>query len=58
MYAAVNGKCDVVTDLISLGADVNIQTTVSHFLCHDTDKYSQNKMTQDYHNVKSNTISY
>ena len=34
MYAAVNGKCDVVTELISLGADVDIQTNaVSHFLC-------------------------
>ena len=33
MYAAANGKCDVVTELISLGADVDIQTNVSHFLC-------------------------
>ena len=33
MYAATRGKCDVVTELISLGADVGIQTDVSHFLC-------------------------
>ena len=28
MYAAANGKNDVVTELISLGADVDIQTYV------------------------------
>ena len=34
MLTVANGKCDVVTELISLGADVNIQTNiVSHFLC-------------------------
>ena len=33
MWAAGTGKCDVVTELISLGADVDIQTNVSHFLC-------------------------
>ena len=34
IWAAANGKCDVVTELISLGADVDIQTdVVSHFLC-------------------------
>ena len=33
MWAAAHGKCDVVTELISLGADVDIQTIVSHFLC-------------------------
>ena len=33
MWAAGSGKCDVVTELISLGADVDIQTNVSHFLC-------------------------
>ena len=33
MCAAANGKCDVVTELISLGADVDIQENVSHFLC-------------------------
>ena len=33
MCAAASGKCDVVTELISLGADVDIQTSVSHFLC-------------------------
>ena len=32
MYAAANEKCDVVTELISLGVDVDIQTNVSHFL--------------------------
>ena len=33
MWAAASGKCDVVTELISLGADVDIQANVSHFLC-------------------------
>ena len=33
MCAAVSGRCDVVTELISLGADVDIQDNVSHFLC-------------------------
>ena len=33
MDAAITGKCDVVTELISLGADVDIQTIVSPFLC-------------------------
>ena len=33
MCAAGTGKCDVVTELISLGADIDIQTFVSHFLC-------------------------
>ena len=32
MYAADSGKCDIVTELISLGADVDIQDNVSHFL--------------------------
>ena len=31
--AADKGKCEVVTELISLGADVDIQTNVSHFQC-------------------------
>ena len=45
MYPAVNGKSDVVTELISLGADVDIQTNaVSHFLSfsmshHDNSKW-------------------
>ena len=30
MNAAANGRCDVVTELISLGADVDIQNNVSH----------------------------
>ena len=29
MFAAAYGKCDVVTELISLGADVDIKTNVS-----------------------------
>ena len=34
MCAAATGKCDVVTELISLGADVDIKTNlVSNFLC-------------------------
>ena len=33
MCAAANDKCDVVTELISLGADIDIQNIVSHFLC-------------------------
>ena len=33
MCAAATGKFDVVTELISLGADVDIQDNVSHFLC-------------------------
>ena len=33
IHAAVSGKSGVVTELISLGADVDIQTNVSHFLC-------------------------
>ena len=32
MCAAISSKCDVVTELISLGADVDIQDIVSHFL--------------------------
>ena len=32
-YAVRNSKCDVVTELISLGADVDIRDNVSHFLC-------------------------
>ena len=41
MWAAATGECDVVTELISLGADVDIQTNVvSHFLSHhDTTKW-------------------
>ena len=31
MWAAAYVKCDVVTELISLGADVDIQANVSHF---------------------------
>ena len=31
MWAAASGNCDVVTELISLGADVDIQANVSHF---------------------------
>ena len=38
MCAAVNGKSDVVTELISLGADVDIQDNVSQFFTHDTAK--------------------
>ena len=30
IHAAVSGKSDVVTELISLGADVDIQTNVSN----------------------------
>ena len=41
MYAADSGKCDVVIELISLGADVDIQNNVSHFL------YVTVKMVQD-----------
>ena len=33
MWAAASGECDVATELISLGADVDIQDNVSHFLC-------------------------
>ena len=34
MLAAATGNCDVVKELISLGADVDVQTNlVSHFLC-------------------------
>ena len=33
MCAAASDKCDVVTELISLGADVDIQNNVSYFLC-------------------------
>ena len=43
MDATITGKCDVVAELISLGADVDIQTNlVSHFLIshHDTTNYS------------------
>ena len=38
MWAAGSGRCDIVTELISLGADVGIQDNVSHFLMshHDT----------------------
>ena len=32
MTAALNGKCDVVLDLLDSGADVNAQDDVSH--CH------------------------
>ena len=32
MSAAANGKCDVVTELISLGADIDIQNNVSFFI--------------------------
>ena len=31
MWAAASGKCDVVTELIFLGADVDIQANVSYF---------------------------
>ena len=31
MWAAGTCKCDVVTELISLGADVDVQTNVSQF---------------------------
>ena len=30
MIAAVYGKCEVVTDLVENGADVNAQSNVSH----------------------------
>ena len=33
MNAAVYGKSDVITELISLGADVDIQNKVSHLKC-------------------------
>ena len=33
LHAAAYGKCDIVTELISLGADVDVQDSVSHFLC-------------------------
>ena len=33
MCAVANDNCDVVTELISLGADVDFQTNVSNFLC-------------------------
>ena len=42
MYCAANGECDIVTELISLGADVDIQDSVSHFICmshHHTTKW-------------------
>ena len=42
MWAAASGKSDVVTELISLGADVDIQTNVSHFLCLIIYKVVQN----------------
>ena len=32
VYATRSGKCNVVTELISLGADVDIKNSVSHFL--------------------------
>ena len=41
MWAAASGNCDVVTELISLGADVDIQNNVSYFL------YVTVKMVQD-----------
>ena len=43
MWATITGKCDVVTELISLGADVDIQDIVRHFLMsyHDTGKMAQ-----------------
>ena len=31
MYAAAGGHFDVVVDLLSLGADVNAQSNVSHY---------------------------
>ena len=33
MNAAVYGKSDVITELLSLGADVDIQNKVSHLKC-------------------------
>ena len=42
MDAAANDKCDVVTELISLGADVDIQDKVSYIFPmspHDTTKW-------------------
>ena len=39
MYAVASGKCDVVTELISLRTDVDIQTNVRHFLSYDTGKW-------------------
>ena len=33
MYAVASAKSDVVTELISLGADVDIEDNVSYFLC-------------------------
>ena len=40
IHAEINGNFDVVTELISLGANVDIQAIVSHFLMsHDTTKF-------------------
>ena len=38
MRAAARGRCDVVTELISLGADVDIQSNVSYFYSLNTAK--------------------
>ena len=38
MCAVASEKCNVVTELISLGADVDIQTNVSHYFTHETTK--------------------
>ena len=38
MSAAAYGRCDVVTELISLGADVDIQDNVSYFYSLNTAK--------------------
>ena len=38
MCAAAYDRCDVVTELISLGADVDIQTNVSYFYSLNTAK--------------------
>ena len=38
MWAAVSGKSDVVTELISLGANVDIQNNVSYFYSLNTAK--------------------
>ena len=45
IWAAARGKCDVVTELISLGADVDIQDNVSHFFNVSSCHYH---MVQDY----------
>ena len=38
MSAAASGNCDVVTELISPGADVDIQNNVSYFYSLNTAK--------------------